>query len=161
MPCADIRAGPLPPPFPPIDPRDPLFPRRAYRPDFFPPPPASEFNFTLQPHHEHWWHLFESAVTCGVLSTARGLPPPPLPPGVFPRIPLPPHMAFPPMRPPPADHVSPEPPSRPSPPGSEQPPEQPPPAHDIIWSLAPSLHLSPSILSPMCVPAQCTLADFP
>ncbi|GAA6078647.1 melanoma inhibitory activity protein 2 isoform X1 [Tachysurus ichikawai] len=101
--AADIRAGPLPPPqFPPADPRDPHFPRRSYRPDFFPPPPL----------------------------TMRG-PPPPLPPGVFPRIPLPPLMAFPPMRPP-TDHVSPEPPSRPSPPGSEQPAEQPPPGQDII-----------------------------
>ncbi|XP_060789766.1 cTAGE family member 5 isoform X1 [Neoarius graeffei] len=100
MPGADIRAGPLPPPpFPPVDPRDPHFPRRGYCPDFFPPPLAM-----------------------------RG-PPPPLPPGVFPRIPLPPHMAL--MRPP-VDHVSPEPPSRPSPPGSEQPPEQPPSAHEVI-----------------------------
>ncbi|KAF5891349.1 cTAGE family member 5 isoform X1, partial [Clarias magur] len=103
MPGADIRGGPLPPPpFPPLDPRDPHFPRRAYRPDFFPPP-----------------HL-----------AMRG-PPSSLPPGVFPRIPLPPHMSFPPMRPP-GDHLSSEPPSRPSPPGSEQPPEQPPSAHDII-----------------------------
>ncbi|XP_053488820.1 melanoma inhibitory activity protein 2 isoform X2 [Ictalurus furcatus] len=102
MPGADIRPGPLPPPsFPPFDPRDPHFPRRGYRPDFFRPPLAM-----------------------------RG-PPPPLPPGVFPRIPLPPRMAFPPMRPL-ADHVSSEPPSRPSPPGSEQPPEQLPSAHDVI-----------------------------
>lgn len=51
MPGADIRAGPLPPPpFPPVDPRDPHFPRRGYRPDFFPPPLASEFNFTLEHH---------------------------------------------------------------------------------------------------------------
>lgn len=51
MPSADIRAGPLPPPpFPPVDPRDPHFPRRGYRPDFFPPPLASEFNFTLEHH---------------------------------------------------------------------------------------------------------------
>lgn len=101
MPGADIRPGPLPPPsFPPFDPRDPHFPRRGYRPDFFRPPLAM-----------------------------RG--PPPLPPGVFPRIPLPPRMAFPPMRPL-ADHVSSEPPSRPSPPGSEQPPEQLPSAHDVI-----------------------------
>ncbi|KAI5610878.1 cTAGE family member 5 isoform X8 [Silurus asotus] len=103
MPGVHINAGPLPPPpFPPMDPRDPNFPRRGYRPDFFPPHPS--------------------------LGMLRG---PPLPPGVFPRIPLPPHMAFPPMRPP-ADHISPEPSSRPSPPGSEQPPEQPASAHDII-----------------------------
>ncbi|XP_053365879.1 melanoma inhibitory activity protein 2 isoform X1 [Clarias gariepinus] len=95
MPGADIRGGPLPPPpFPPLDPRDPHFPRRAYRPDFFPPPPLAMR-------------------------------------GVFPRIPLPPHIPFPPMRPP-SDHLLSEPPSRPSPPGSEQPPEQPPSAHDII-----------------------------
>ncbi|KAF7704010.1 melanoma inhibitory activity protein 2 isoform X1 [Silurus meridionalis] len=103
MPGVHISAGPLPPPpFPPMDPRDPNFPRRGYRPDFFPAHPS--------------------------LGMLRG---PPLPPGVFPRIPLPPHMAFPRMRPP-ADHISPEPSSRPSPPGSEQPPEQPASAHDII-----------------------------
>ena len=58
------------------------------------------------------------------------------PPGMFPRYPLPPHMGYPPMRPPldsfpPGPHG---PPPRPSPPGSEQPPDQTPSPQDAIWA---------------------------
>ncbi|XP_049319469.1 transport and Golgi organization protein 1 homolog isoform X2 [Astyanax mexicanus] len=123
-PDADMRMGPPPgPPMglpPPMDPRDPHFPRRMPYgpPDYFPPrgpgfPPMG----------------------------MRGPPPP----GMFPRPPLPHPMAYPPMRPPPdgfipgpplrpppPDSFQPGPPPRPSPPGSEQPPEQPPSPHHVI-----------------------------
>lgn len=96
-PDLDMRMGPHPL-FPAMDPRDPHFPRRVFRPDFpFPPPPLG----------------------------MRGPPP-----GVFPRIPLPPLMPFPRMRPQ-TDRISPDSPSRPSPPGSEQPPQH-APAHEAI-----------------------------
>ncbi|XP_072545063.1 cTAGE family member 5 isoform X2 [Salminus brasiliensis] len=116
-PDADLRMGP--PLGPPMDPRDPHFPRRMPYgpPDYF-------------------------------LPRGPGVPPMGMrgpPPGMFPRPPLPHPMAYPPLRPPPdgflpgpplrpppPDSFQPGPPPRPSPPGSEQPPEQPPSPHDVI-----------------------------
>ncbi|KAI4904484.1 hypothetical protein NFI96_018919 [Prochilodus magdalenae] len=132
-PDVDMRVGPLPMGLPPpMDPRDPLLPRRMPYgpPDYFPPrgpggPPLG----------------------------MRGPPPP----GML--RPLPHPMAFPPMRPPPdgflpgpplgppppdsfqpgpplrqtpPDSFQPGPPPRPPPQGSEQPPEQAPSPHDVI-----------------------------
>lgn len=59
----------------------------------------------------------------------------PLPPGMFPRapMPLPQHMGYLPPRHL-CDSFPPGPPPRPSPPGSEQPPNQSPSPHDVIWS---------------------------
>ncbi|XP_067223807.1 cTAGE family member 5 isoform X4 [Chanodichthys erythropterus] len=109
----DSRMGPPPgPPLmgipPPMDPRDPRFLHRGPYgpPEFFPP-------------------------------RGPGVPPigmrGPLPPGMFPRapMPLPQHMGYLPPRPPP-DSFPPGPPPRPSPPGSEQPPNQSPSPHDVI-----------------------------
>ncbi|XP_056332627.1 cTAGE family member 2 isoform X4 [Danio aesculapii] len=114
-PDPDSRMGPLPPPGPPLmsmppsmDPRDPHFPHRGPfgPPDFFPPrgPPVLPMGM-------------------------RG----PLPPGMFPRapVPFPQHMGFLPPRAP-SDSFTHGPPPRPSPPGSEQPPDQPPAPHDTI-----------------------------
>ncbi|XP_073683111.1 cTAGE family member 5 isoform X3 [Garra rufa] len=113
-PDPDSRMGPPPGPplmgMPPLmDPRDPHFPPRGpyIPPEFFPPrgpggPPIG----------------------------MRG----PLPPGMFPRgpMPLPQHMGYLPLRPPPSDIFPSGPPPRPSPPGSEQPPDQSPSPHDVI-----------------------------
>ncbi|XP_048046808.1 cTAGE family member 2 isoform X4 [Megalobrama amblycephala] len=112
-PDPDSRMGPPPgPPLmgipPPMDPRDPRFLHRGPYgpPEFFPP-------------------------------RGPGVPPigmrGPLPPGMFPRapMPLPQHMGYLPPRPPP-DSFPPGPPPRPSPPGSEQPPNQSPSPHDVI-----------------------------
>ncbi|XP_073783141.1 cTAGE family member 5 isoform X4 [Danio rerio] len=114
-PDPDSRMGPLPPPGPPLmsmpppmDPRDPHFPHRGPfgPPDYFPP---------RGPH----------VLPMGM----RG----PLPPGMFPRapVPFPQHMGFLPPRAP-SDSFTHGPPPRPSPPGSEQPPDQPPAPHDAI-----------------------------
>ncbi|XP_066532064.1 cTAGE family member 5 [Hoplias malabaricus] len=120
----DMRMGPPPagPPMglpPPLDPRDPHFPRRLPYgpPDFYPLRGPAGSPLMRGPH----------------------------PPGMFPRPPLPHPMAYPamrpppdaflhgpPLRPPPADSFHPGPPPRPSPPGSEQPPEQPPSPHQNI-----------------------------
>ncbi|XP_051724039.1 transport and Golgi organization protein 1 homolog isoform X3 [Ctenopharyngodon idella] len=112
-PDPDSRMGPPPgPPLmgipPPMDPRDPRF---LHRGPYGPP----EF----------------------FLPRGPGVPPigmrGPLPPGMFPRapMPLPQHMGYLPPRPPP-DSFHPGPPPRPSPPGSEQPPNQSPSPHDVI-----------------------------
>ncbi|XP_031435976.2 melanoma inhibitory activity protein 2 isoform X3 [Clupea harengus] len=109
-PDAEMRMGPpgMGPPPPHLDPRDPHFQRRGPygHPDFFPPRGPG-----------------------GLPMGMRGPPP-----GMFPRYPLPPHMGYPPMRPPldsfpPGPHG---PPPRPSPPGSEQPPDQTPSPQDAI-----------------------------
>ncbi|XP_016334001.1 cTAGE family member 5-like isoform X7 [Sinocyclocheilus anshuiensis] len=112
-PDPDSRMGPPPGPrfigMPPLmDPRDPHFPPRGSYgpPEFFPPRGPGGFAIGM-----------------------RG----PLPPGMFPRapMPLPQHMGYLPPR-----HSSasfpPGPPPRPSPPGSEQPPDQSPSPHDVI-----------------------------
>uniref|UniRef100_A0A672PGD2 CTAGE family member 5-like n=1 Tax=Sinocyclocheilus grahami TaxID=75366 RepID=A0A672PGD2_SINGR len=112
-PDPDSRMGPPPGPrfigMPPLmDPRDPHFPPRGPYgpPEFFPPRGPG-----------------------GPPIGMRG----PLPPGMFPRVPmpLPQHMGYLPPR-----HSSasfpPGPPPRPSPPGSEQPPDQSPSPHDVI-----------------------------
>ncbi|CAM4648410.1 unnamed protein product [Leuciscus chuanchicus] len=112
-PDPDSRMGPPPgPPLmgipPPMDPRDPRFPHRGPYgpPEFFPP-------------------------------RGPGVPPMgmrgPLPPGMFPRapMPLPQHMGYLPPRHL-CDSFPPGPPPRPSPPGSEQPPNQSPSPHDVI-----------------------------
>ncbi|XP_051501980.1 melanoma inhibitory activity protein 2-like isoform X2 [Myxocyprinus asiaticus] len=112
-PDPDARMGPPPgPPLmgmpPPMDPRDPYFPHRGPYgpPEFFPPRGPG-----------------------GPAIGMRG----PLPPGMFPRVPLPfpQHMGYLPPRPP-SDSFPPAPPPRPSPPGSEQPPDQSPSPHDVI-----------------------------
>lgn len=109
-PDPDSRMGPPPGPplmgMPPLmDPRDPHFPHRGPYgpPEFF-------------PHR-------------GPPIGMRG----PLPPGMFPRAPMPfpQHMGYLPPRPP-SDNFPPGPPPRPSPPGSEQPPDQSPSPHDVI-----------------------------
>ncbi|KAF4102012.1 cTAGE family member 5 isoform X3 [Onychostoma macrolepis] len=112
-PDPDSRMGPPPGPLlmgmPPLmDPRDPHFPPRGPygHPEFFPPRGPG-----------------------GPPIGMRG----PLPPGMFPRapMPLPQHMGYLPQRPP-SDSFPPGPPPRPSPPGSEQPPNQSPSPHDVI-----------------------------
>ncbi|XP_026855681.2 melanoma inhibitory activity protein 2 isoform X2 [Electrophorus electricus] len=122
-PDAVMRMGPPPDPHgmglaPPMDPREPRFPRRVpYGPqDFFPRGPV------------------------GPPLGMRGMPPP----GMFPRALLPHPMGYPPLRPlsdgflpgppprPPPDSSLRGPPPRPSPPGSEQPSEQPPSPHNVI-----------------------------
>uniref|UniRef100_A0A672SPJ1 CTAGE family member 5-like n=1 Tax=Sinocyclocheilus grahami TaxID=75366 RepID=A0A672SPJ1_SINGR len=109
-PDPDSRMGPPPGPrlmgMPPLmDPRDPHFPPRGPYgpPEFFPPR--------------------------GPPIGMRG----PLPPGMFPRapMPLPQHMGYLPPRPL-SDSFPPGPPPRPSPPGSEQTPDQSPSPHDVI-----------------------------
>ncbi|XP_062325310.1 cTAGE family member 5 isoform X2 [Osmerus eperlanus] len=101
--------GPVPPPggpLPPMDPRDPHFPRRGPYgpPDFYPPRGPGGHPMGM-----------------------RGPPPS----GMFPRYPPPPHMGYPPMRPP-LDGLPPGPPLRPSPPTTQQPPDQAPSPHDVI-----------------------------
>ncbi|XP_050989015.1 melanoma inhibitory activity protein 2 isoform X5 [Labeo rohita] len=112
-PDPDSRMGPPPGPrlmgMPPLmDPRDPHFPPRGPYgpPEFFPPRGPG-----------------------GPPIGMRG----PLPPGMFPRapMPLPQHMGYLPPRPQ-SDSFPPGPPPRPSPPGSEQPPNQSPSPHDVI-----------------------------
>ncbi|XP_052010271.1 cTAGE family member 2-like isoform X2 [Xyrauchen texanus] len=108
-PDPDARMGPPPgPPLRGMDPRDPYFPHRGPYgpPEFFPPRGPG-----------------------GPAIGMRG----PLPPGMFPRVPLPfpQHMGYLPPRPP-SDSFPPVPPPRPSPPGSEQPPDQSPSPHDVI-----------------------------
>ncbi|XP_067100040.1 cTAGE family member 5 isoform X1 [Osmerus mordax] len=101
--------GPVPPPggpLLPMDPRDPHFPRRGPYgpPDFYPPRGPGGHPMAM-----------------------RGPPPS----GMFPRYPPPPHMGYPPMRPP-LDGLPPGPPLRPSPPTTQQPPDQAPSPHDVI-----------------------------
>ncbi|XP_056623879.1 melanoma inhibitory activity protein 2 isoform X4 [Triplophysa dalaica] len=112
-PDPDSRMGPHPgPPLmrmpPPMDPRDPHIRLRGPYgpPDFFPPRGPG-----------------------GPPIGMRG----PLPPGVFPRAPLPfpQRMGYLPQRPP-SDNFPSGPPPRPSPPGSEQPHQQSPSPHDVI-----------------------------
>ncbi|XP_065109377.1 cTAGE family member 5 isoform X5 [Paramisgurnus dabryanus] len=111
-PDPDSRMGPLPGPplmgMPPlIDPRDRFPLRGPYGPpEFFAPRGPG-----------------------GLPMNMRG----PLPPGVFPRgpMPLPQHMGYLPPRPL-SDNFPPGPPPRPSPPGSEQPPEQSHSPHNAI-----------------------------
>ncbi|XP_067311955.1 cTAGE family member 5 isoform X4 [Pseudorasbora parva] len=112
-PDPDSRMGPPPGPLlmgipRPMDPRDSNFPLRGPYgpPEFFPPRGPG-----------------------GPPIGMRG----PLPPGMFPRapMPLPQHMGYLPPRPL-SDSFPPGPPPRPSPPGSEQPPNQSPSPHDVI-----------------------------
>ncbi|XP_051579022.1 cTAGE family member 2 isoform X1 [Myxocyprinus asiaticus] len=112
-PDQDSRMGPPQDPLlmgmPPLmDPRDPHFPHRGPYgpPEFFPPRGPG-----------------------GPSIGMRG----PLPPGMFPRVPLPlpQQMGYLPPRPP-SNSFPPAPPPRPSPPGSEQPPDQSPCPHDVI-----------------------------